>query len=44
LKAEIAAEHLLIGQEPNQIPKAAAKPIDTPGGDHIDLAPRGVFQ
>jgi hypothetical protein len=35
---------LQIGQEAHQVLHAAAEPIDRPGGNHVDLACRGVLE
>src|SRR5260370_31472032 len=42
MQVEIATERLQFVQEPDQMLKAAAEPVDRPDRDHVDLARRRV--
>jgi len=44
VQVEIAPECLQLTQEPDQVLKAAAKAIDGPSSDHVDLARGRVFE
>ena len=38
------AERLQIIEQRNQVLEIAAKPIETPAHEHVELAPLGIFQ